>query len=238
MRLSSDTRSVAVLGGGVAGLTAAHELAERGYRVTVYERNDAPGGKARSMDVPGTGTGGRLPLPGEHGFRFFPGFYRNLPDTLRRIPYPNNSGSVHGNLTNATECLVARYDGRPNLRFPVRKLLSLPARESLLPGALVESLTGLLDTALNPATVRSRPLPRPSARPHHQLRAPADRAVGEGAVVGIHPRRRHVTGVSAAARRRDHSGPCRRSGRGGEHAHRRPSHPGVHLQPARPRQRW
>lgn len=138
-----------MLGGGVAGLTAAHELAERGYRVTVYERNDAPGGKARSMDVPGTGTGGRLPLPGEHGFRFFPGFYRNLPDTLRRIPYPNNSGSVHGNLTNATECLVARYDGHPNLRFPVRKLLSLPARESLLPGALVESLTGLLDTALN-----------------------------------------------------------------------------------------
>ncbi|ORT57105.1 FAD-dependent oxidoreductase [Streptomyces sp. CB03238] len=147
--MSPDLGSVAVLGGGVAGLTAAHELAERGYRVTVYERNDTPGGKARSMGVPGTGAGGRLPLPGEHGFRFFPGFYRNIPDTLRRIPYPNSSGSVHGNLVNTTECLVARDGSRPNLRFPVRTLLSLPVPESLLPHALVESVAGLLDTALN-----------------------------------------------------------------------------------------
>jgi glycine/D-amino acid oxidase-like deaminating enzyme len=28
--------SVAILGGGVGGLTAAHELAERGFDVTVY----------------------------------------------------------------------------------------------------------------------------------------------------------------------------------------------------------
>src|SRR5688500_3086262 len=31
-------RRVAVLGGGMAGLAAAHELAERGFEVTVYER--------------------------------------------------------------------------------------------------------------------------------------------------------------------------------------------------------
>ena len=48
-------RSVAVFGAGVAGLTAAHELAERGYAVTVYERK-ALGGKARSIPVPNTGT--------------------------------------------------------------------------------------------------------------------------------------------------------------------------------------
>ena len=34
------TETVAVLGGGVAGLTAAHELAERGFAVTVYEARD------------------------------------------------------------------------------------------------------------------------------------------------------------------------------------------------------
>src|SRR5687768_8159883 len=62
---------VAVLGGGMAGLAAAHELAERGFDVTVYERK-ALGGKARSIPVAGTGKGGRRDLPGEHGFRFFP----------------------------------------------------------------------------------------------------------------------------------------------------------------------
>ena len=78
--------TVAVLGGGVGGLTAAHELADRGFDVTVLEWREAFGGKARSMDVPGSATGGRKPLPGEHGFRFFPGFYRHIPDTMS--PHP------------------------------------------------------------------------------------------------------------------------------------------------------
>jgi len=72
--------SVAVLGGGVAGLSAAHELAERGFSVTIHEKRAVPGGKARSYPAPESG------LPAEHGFRFFPGFYRHLPDTMARIP--------------------------------------------------------------------------------------------------------------------------------------------------------
>ena len=67
-------KSVAVLGGGVAGLSAAHELAERGFDVTVYESKNIFGGKARSLSVPNTAIAGRKDLPGEHGFRFFPGF--------------------------------------------------------------------------------------------------------------------------------------------------------------------
>lgn len=35
--LRSGGKSVAIFGGGMAGLSAAHELAERGYEVTVYE---------------------------------------------------------------------------------------------------------------------------------------------------------------------------------------------------------
>src|SRR3954447_10437963 len=90
-------RSVAVLGGGVGGLTVAHELAERGFDVSVYERR-AFGGKARSFRVPGTASGGRRPLPGEHGARFIPGLYQNLPETLRRIPFSGNSEGTFGNL--------------------------------------------------------------------------------------------------------------------------------------------
>src|SRR5918996_1433428 len=101
---------VAVLGGGVAGLTAAHELSERGFEVVLLEARDIPGGKARSLPVPGSGADGRPHLPAEHGFRFFPGFYQHLPDTMRRIP--DGAGTVLGNLTGATRILLAQAGGR------------------------------------------------------------------------------------------------------------------------------
>ncbi|MFF9021273.1 hydroxysqualene dehydroxylase [Streptomyces eurythermus] len=138
-------KHVAVLGGGVAGLSAAHELAERGYTVTVYEYYDVLGGKARSMDVPGTGTGGRRPLPGEHGFRFFPGFYRNLPDTMRRIPFPGNPGGVHDNLRNGTEALFAREAGRPDLHFPLRRVTTPPAPGDITPSWIRDQILSVLD---------------------------------------------------------------------------------------------
>ncbi|WP_280829994.1 FAD-dependent oxidoreductase [Mycobacterium sp. OTB74] len=103
---------VAILGGGVAGMSAAHELAERGFRVTVYEANNTQGGKARSIFVPGTATPGRRGLPGEHGFRFFPSFYRHLPDTMRRIPFGQNPNGVFDNLVGTDRTRVLKTDGQ------------------------------------------------------------------------------------------------------------------------------
>jgi len=104
-------KRVAVLGGGMAGLAAAHELVERGFRVDVYERK-ALGGKARSIPVRGTAAGGRKPLPGEHGFRFFPGFYHHVPDSMRRIPFKGNENGVWDNLIDAPETKSPRTEGR------------------------------------------------------------------------------------------------------------------------------
>src|SRR3954469_9101406 len=110
-RAAGAGRRVAVLGGGMAGLAAAHELAERGFVVDVFERK-ALGGKARSIPVAGTAAGGRRPLPGEHGFRFFPGFYHHVPDAMRRIPFGSNPNGVWDNLLAANETKSPRTKGR------------------------------------------------------------------------------------------------------------------------------
>src|SRR4051812_26342114 len=99
-------------------MTAAHELAVRpGFEVVVYELRPIPGGKARSMDaIPG--TGGRRALPGEHGFRFFPGFYRHVPDTMSRIPYRGQAQGVFDNLVTSTQIEIARAGAKNELVAP------------------------------------------------------------------------------------------------------------------------
>jgi uncharacterized protein with NAD-binding domain and iron-sulfur cluster len=124
-------KKVVILGGGIAGMSAAHELVERGFQVEVFERKTIPGGKARSIEVPTASLGRSMsgwktcsaaastsagpPLPGEHGFRFFPGFYKHVVDTMARIPYKD--GSVAQNLVDATELRMASFD-RPSYLLP------------------------------------------------------------------------------------------------------------------------
>jgi uncharacterized protein with NAD-binding domain and iron-sulfur cluster len=103
---------VVILGGGIAGLSAAHELIERNFDVEVYELLSIPGGKARSFSVPGSGRDGRKDLPGEHGFRFFPRFYRHITHTMGRIPY-RHSGTVADNLIDTTRCQLNRTGRHP-----------------------------------------------------------------------------------------------------------------------------
>ncbi len=137
---------VVIVGGGVAGLTAAHELVERDFDVVVYERRDRLGGKAASTRHPtpsGSAAGAKVParavengvgtnghsavaFPGEHGFRFFPGWYRHLPDTMRRTPVRgrrdhHKERSVHDHLVPTERNLLVRYE-----RDPVPLLLYSP----------------------------------------------------------------------------------------------------------------
>ncbi|MDV6014310.1 FAD-dependent oxidoreductase [Haloechinothrix sp. LS1_15] len=136
-------RDAAILGAGVAGLTAAHELAERGFDVTVYERK-ALGGKSRSIPVPDSPPGGRA-LPGEHGFRFFPGFYHDLGDTMRRIPFPGNRHGCWENLTRATTYLGARA-GRANLTIPFPDPLP-PRPFPYTPESFAETMRSVAETS-------------------------------------------------------------------------------------------
>jgi squalene-associated FAD-dependent desaturase len=55
MSQNSTQPSVAVAGGGLAGLAAACALADSGFRVTLFERRPYLGGRASSYEHPGTG---------------------------------------------------------------------------------------------------------------------------------------------------------------------------------------
>lgn len=170
--------TVLVLGGGVAGLSAAHELMERGFSVTVYEKSHTLGGKSRSYRVivepnealseqtrrrlddildllAKKGVIERRPegrrkgadyridpenealvrtvaaadglaapeLPGEHGFRLFPAFYKHLPDTMSRIPCDASSWkrkTVLDNLVPGSRVLIAREEPPISLDLPLR----------------------------------------------------------------------------------------------------------------------
>ncbi|MDX1511199.1 MAG: FAD-dependent oxidoreductase [Nitriliruptorales bacterium] len=141
---------VVVLGGGVAGLTAAHELAIRGFDVVVVEAR-AWGGKARSTELAGSATGGRAPLPGEHGFRIEFGFYENLPDTLRRIPFGSSPNGTFDNLVTAPQAVWARKGGRRNVTLPVS-----PRQPAHTPQQVIDTIIGLLVETDLPPDVAAR----------------------------------------------------------------------------------
>lgn len=130
---------VILLGAGMAGLAAAHELLERGYAVDMYEMQTVAGGKARSTTPPAAALGTNPGLPNEHGFRFFPGFYQHINDTMARIPF--NGTTVAASLVQATEITLAT-PGEPPFKLPARA----PA-----PGNLNGFLRDLKKLLQNPA---------------------------------------------------------------------------------------
>ncbi len=48
-----NKRRVSIIGAGIAGLCAAARLAHKGFAVTVFEKNDGPGGRCASIDEQG-----------------------------------------------------------------------------------------------------------------------------------------------------------------------------------------
>ncbi len=147
-------KKVIILGGGVAGMSAAHELGERGFEVEVYERNfKYCGGKARSVDVPGTNLLDTDKfLPGEHGFRFFPGFYKHVTDTMKRIPFTDSTGKANtsgcfDNLTSTSRIMVAR-----NGKDPIVTIASFPHSLSELK-LIIHDMTGGVKTGLTHAEI-------------------------------------------------------------------------------------
>jgi 15-cis-phytoene desaturase len=118
-RASDSLPSVAILGGGIGGLSAAQELAERGFSVTVYEALSQLGGKARSFGATGTGKDGRQDLPAEHGFRVFAGEYGATRDVMKKIPFNLYSRTnVEQNLVEGRRAIMAAKDAPAQFIVP------------------------------------------------------------------------------------------------------------------------
>jgi uncharacterized protein with NAD-binding domain and iron-sulfur cluster len=83
-------KKVCIVGAGISGLSAAHELIMRGFEVSIYESTSSIGGKAKS-ELSADG------YPCEHGFRFYVG-YKNFFKTMLEIP-THHGQTVYENLT-------------------------------------------------------------------------------------------------------------------------------------------
>ena len=90
--------NVIIFGAGISGLTAAHELVEKGFKVTVYEKDSLVGGMARSNRT-------KENVPTEHSWRGYAPFYYNTFDIMKRIPINNIEHFNH-------KQLITTYKGK------------------------------------------------------------------------------------------------------------------------------
>src|SRR5450830_853028 len=81
-------KTIAIFGAGIAGLSAAHELTQLGYSVSVYESTGEPGGFFRSSRV------GRDNMPSEYSWHGMGPWYHNTFDVMRKIPL-NEKGNLY-----------------------------------------------------------------------------------------------------------------------------------------------
>lgn len=118
-------KTIAIFGGGIAGLTVAHECVQNGFAVHVYEQKAYCGGKA-------FGRKNEEGLHVEHSIRTYGAGYHHLFQTLRQIPDGPNR-TVFDNLVGLPGVhLVSGQDPRRNRLLPslyttpkVQKLLAL-----------------------------------------------------------------------------------------------------------------
>lgn len=93
-------KHIVVFGGGIAGLTVAHELVEKGFQVTLYEQDNILGGMARSRRE-------KNDIPSEHSWRGYAPFYSNTFDLMKRIPI-DSTKTVYDNLSKPITFYIIR----------------------------------------------------------------------------------------------------------------------------------
>jgi len=113
------TAKIVIFGAGISGLTAAHELAQLGYSVSVYETADEPGGFFRSY------RDKQDNLPTEYSWHGMGPWYINAFDLMRHIPF-NEKGSIY-DLALSRPVDFGIFPDTGKARFYDQGLRSIPA---------------------------------------------------------------------------------------------------------------
>lgn len=157
----SERPDVIIVGAGIAGLTAAYTLQQRGRSVLVLERNDTPGGRMRSE--------GHGDFVVDRGAQFVASSYKNmralvtdlgLRDSMRRLATGRgatlrNGKLVSGNYAGLRAILAARdLSWSSKLRLP-RILLELRRHREMLDFYHIERAAPLDDRSAHDWALRS-----------------------------------------------------------------------------------
>ena len=110
---------IVIFGAGISGLSAAHELVQLGYSVSVYEATDEPGGFFRSY------RNKQDNLPTEYSWHGMGPWYINAFDLMRHIPF-NETGNIY-DLALSRPVDFGIFPDAGKARFYDRGLKSIPA---------------------------------------------------------------------------------------------------------------
>ena len=99
-------KTIAVFGGGIAGLTAAHEFACLGCEVHVYETNENVGGFFRSARLKNCGN-----MPTEYSWHGYGPWYHNAFDIMRQIPFDDSASLYERSLSRPIDFGIAPDQG-------------------------------------------------------------------------------------------------------------------------------
>jgi hypothetical protein len=91
---------IIIFGGGIAGLTIAHELIKQNFKILIVEKENEIGGMARSIRINKTDNM-KYGIPSEHSWRGYAPFYKNCFEIQKQIPY--NKKTVYDNLSKPIE---------------------------------------------------------------------------------------------------------------------------------------
>lgn len=129
---ATHNKTVAIYGAGIAGLTVAHELVRRGWRVAFYETNHDAGGFFRSARCRGDRN-----MPSEYSWHGLGPWYHNAFAVMRGTAF-DSTGSVYERALSrpidfgvAPDSGEAQFDNTGWLMPDVRRMFRMSRRDAL-----------------------------------------------------------------------------------------------------------